>query len=444
MVKTTTVVLLAVASLVLAGCATSPPGVGDLPPPAAVPTTSDPGIVEQRFFSDISGSQISNLVESAAFPDNPNRVENLTSLQISNRGNNYGTWVRGFIMAPVTGDYRFFISADDTARLLLSTSDQPDQAGIIATVPGKTSQGDYGKYSSQTSAYQQLIEGQPYYFEVLFKQGGGPDHFSVAWEGPGLTRQVIGADYLYSWSESGFGDGETVQEAYSLGYRVGYLDGSENLAFSQLYPPLDEDGDGLYDNWELANGLNPSDPNDSNNDPDGDLISAADEFLIGTRENNPDTDGDGITDGFEYAAGLEPLDPDDASADLDGDGYSNLEEYQAGTSVNDPASFPVVVPPVEPEPEPEPEPTTATALISWTAPSTRSDGTSLALSEINSYLIKYGSSSSNLDQSVSVPGDATSATIEGLTTGTWYFTVQTEDTAGLLSPPSDQVTKTVN
>ncbi|MDO3721479.1 fibronectin type III domain-containing protein [Marinobacter sp. chi1] len=441
MVKASTAILLAVVASFFAGCATQTPGPGDLPPPAAVPTTSDPGFVQFRYFDNISGSDISNLTETPAFPDNPDRVESLTSLEMSNRGNNYGAWVRGFIMAPATGDYRFFISADDAAQLLLSPSDQPGQAGIIATVPGKTSQGDYSKYSSQASGIQRLTEGQPYYFEVLFKQGGGPDHFSVAWEGPGMAQQVIGTDYLYSWSESGFGDGETTQEAYSLGYRVGYLDGSENLAFNQLYPPLDEDGDGLYDNWEIANGLNPGDPNDSNNDPDGDLISAADEFLIGTRENNPDSDADGMPDGFEYASGLDPLDSADASTDLDNDGFTNLEEYEAGTSINDSQSFPVVD---DGGTTTEPVPTTGTAIISWTAPSTRSDGTSLALSEINSYLVKYGTSETALDQSVVIPGYETSATIEGLSTGTWYFTVQTEDTGGLLSPPSPAVSKTIN
>jgi hypothetical protein len=47
-----------------------------------------------------------------------------------------------------------------------------------------------------------------------------------------------------------------------------------------------------------------------------------------------DTDGDGMDDVFEltYSGCLNPLDPSDASADCDGDGRSNLQEFYYGTN----------------------------------------------------------------------------------------------------------------
>lgn len=327
-------------------------GIEDLPPTAALPEDSEPGKVEVRYFDGISGSSVDDLISQEKYPDNPDEIVELTSLQVpGGRTDNYGSLVRGFIEPPQDGDYRFFVAGDDETQLWLSTSDNPADVSLAASVTGYSNPGYYQKYSSQTSAYKTLSAGKQYYFEIRHKEGGGGDHFDVAWEGPGISQQIIDSAYLHSWAEPVYGDDVSSGEAYSLGYRVGFLDGSEGLAFNPDYPPLDADKDGIYDNWEVVYGLDPSNPDDAASDPDGDLLSAADEFLIGTAENNPDTDGDGIPDGSEYAYDLDPLDASDAEGDLDNDGYTNLEEYQAGTALNDHEDMPVE----EEEPEPEPQ-----------------------------------------------------------------------------------------
>ncbi len=46
-----------------------------------------------------------------------------------------------------------------------------------------------------------------------------------------------------------------------------------------------------------------------------------------------DNDGDGIEDSWELANGLNPLDPDDAEEDIDNNGWNNLWEYQQGINI---------------------------------------------------------------------------------------------------------------
>ncbi|KPQ01381.1 PA14 domain-containing protein [Marinobacter sp. HL-58] len=332
--------------IVVSGCQSWQIGdVESLPPTASLPDTSTRGRVELRLFEDIPGSRIKELLESPKYPDNPDEVIEMTSLEmVENRGDKYGALARGFIVPPVSGDYTFFVSGDDQTQLWLSTDSTDDNLSLIASVTGYTTRNRYNKYSSQTSPIQSLSGGNRYYFEVRFKEGLGDDHFSVAWQGPGISQQVIGSDHIYSLGKPSSSDELATAEAYSLGYRVGFLDGTEALAFNPEFPPLDEDRDGIYDNWEVVHGLDPTNPDDALSDPDNDLIVAADEFLIGTAENNPDTDGDGIPDGMEYAAGLDPIDPDDALGDLDGDGFTNLEEYSAGTGMNDSSDMPETEP----------------------------------------------------------------------------------------------------
>jgi len=329
-------------SIIISGCQSWQfRDVDSLPPTAALPEASKPGIVHTVYWNNVSGNKVSSLTSLDSYPDNPVEVLELAELRGPiNRTDNYGSLTRGYIIPSTEGSYRFFVSGDDETQLWLSTSINKDEARLIASVPGASSPDQFNKYPAQTSAPQDLKAGSRYYFEVIHKEGSGGDHFSVAWEGPNTAQQVIGSNNLASLGPSLYPDDQSIRTAYSLGYRVGFLDGSEGLAFNPGYPPSDDDQDGLYDNWEIVHGLNPANQEDAFSDPDGDLLSAADEFLMGTAENNPDMDGDGIPDGAEFAYGLEPLDPSDASLDSDGDGFSNLAEYLAGSSMDDPEDIP--------------------------------------------------------------------------------------------------------
>lgn len=72
----------------------------------------------------------------------------------------------------------------------------------------------------------------------------------------------------------------------------------------------------------------------------GSGVSGGEEFILSdvlfsTNEPSGDTDDDGIPDDYEIANGLNPNDNSDRNLDLDGDGRSNYMEFVAGTAAND-------------------------------------------------------------------------------------------------------------
>jgi hypothetical protein len=61
--------------------------------------------------------------------------------------------------------------------------------------------------------------------------------------------------------------------------------------------------------------------------------------LFSTSNTLGDSDSDGIPDDYEIANGLNPFDDGDRDLDFDHDGYSNLSEFLAGTAANNAKSF---------------------------------------------------------------------------------------------------------
>lgn len=85
---------------------------------------------------------------------------------------------------------------------------------------------------------------------------------------------------------------------------------------------------------------------------------------------------------------------------------------------------------------------TGSATISWTRPTTNTDGS--ALTNLAGYRILFGPSASDLSQSMSVTNpSATSFTVPSLGAGTWYFAVRAVTSTGSESDNSSLVQKTI-
>lgn len=93
--------------------------------------------------------------------------------------------------------------------------------------------------------------------------------------------------------------------------------------------------------------------------------------------------------------------------------------------------------------------TPCAALLTWQAPTTREDGSALALSELKGYNVYFTTNKAALTGTspaltpVTLGASASDYCLKTLAAGTWYFAVQAQDTAGNLSPLSSVVSKTI-
>ena len=81
--------------------------------------------------------------------------------------------------------------------------------------------------------------------------------------------------------------------------------------------------------------------------------------------------------------------------------------------------------------------------LRWVAPSTRTDGTSIPLSQISSYRIRYGTAPGSYTSTTNVSNGGTSHTFQGLAAGTYYFVVTAVDSGGRESGYSNPVSTQV-
>lgn len=159
---------------------------------AGMPTTPPNGCIGQAstirslFYDDILGNQLSNLTDDPSYPLSPSRAEDLEHFRTSSTNflDNYGSRVRGYLRAPVTGDYYFNVTASDRAKVLLSENEIPDEATDEICSVNWSGLYEFDDEVNQTSAAITLQAGQFYSIEMIHKESTGSDYFAVFWKTP--------------------------------------------------------------------------------------------------------------------------------------------------------------------------------------------------------------------------------------------------------------------
>jgi hypothetical protein len=94
--------------------------------------------------------------------------------------------------------------------------------------------------------------------------------------------------------------------------------------------------------------------------------------------------------------------------------------------------------------EPDNPPDSQAQQLSWIAPSTRTDGSFLDLSELAGFKIYSGPTSNNLELIADIEdGQSTSYDLSSIEPGDYFFGIVAYDTDGLNSPISERIEKTI-
>ena len=158
----------------------------------ALALTNVPGVIYDQW-NNIGGNALSALTSDPRFLNNK---PSLTKVQsafegFDPSGNDYGARVSGWVKAPVTGPYLFFIVADDAGELRVSTDVNPATKRLVASVATyNASSTSWTQYGSQTSEPVELQAGQYYYVEALMKQGSGGNFVRVGWQLPSTVQEL--------------------------------------------------------------------------------------------------------------------------------------------------------------------------------------------------------------------------------------------------------------
>lgn len=150
--------------------------------------------ISRDYWTGLPGTSLAGIPTGTT----PAGATNLTSLEApTDFGDNYGARIRGYLTAPTTGNYYFWLAASNAAELWISNDEDPINAFKRAWVnTGSTTPRSWTAEPDRQSPWLALEQGKRYYIEILHKAGtGAGDNLAVGWLKPGdpgnLPTEVV-------------------------------------------------------------------------------------------------------------------------------------------------------------------------------------------------------------------------------------------------------------
>ncbi len=157
------------------------------------------GLLEQLFYDgvfDVDGNTTTDVADLLAFPDFPDFPADFLPLEEGlstprDQGDDFGSLIRGYLQAPKTGSYTFYTASDDASIFSLSTDHTPANLQLIAEETGCCTSLFTGARLEERSGTVELVKGDIYYFEAIYKEGAGGDWMDVGWEHPDGVQEIV-------------------------------------------------------------------------------------------------------------------------------------------------------------------------------------------------------------------------------------------------------------
>jgi hypothetical protein len=170
------------------------------------------GVLVREVWRGVPGGTVAELTSQPRFQG---RADEITRIELfeapSDAGDSFGARLRGFVQAPVTGAYTFWISGNEQAELWVSADADPARKALVARTTGTGSR-QWDASPEQKSAPLRLAAGRKYFVEALHKEAAGRDNLAVGWQLPdGTMERPIPAPRLSSPAASAEVPGKALQ-----------------------------------------------------------------------------------------------------------------------------------------------------------------------------------------------------------------------------------------
>ena len=143
------------------------------------------GVIVHESWHGLESDGLQTLKSHPDFPNKPAETRLLSAFEgPSNWKENYGSRIHGYVHPPESGDYTFWLAADDYAEVWLSSSDDPNKKKRILRQTQWTPARNWDQYPEQKSKPVRLQKGKRYYIETIHVEGHVDDNLAVGWTLP--------------------------------------------------------------------------------------------------------------------------------------------------------------------------------------------------------------------------------------------------------------------